>query len=559
MLLSPDGLSDLFRFPVRRVLSAGSEIAVACGVSLVFAYWATTINVNPTTRVGQVSGLAELQFRLLVIGLPMLAIVTLSAFRGSARLHRMLVRLSCAAVAGLATGFMAGGIVVALHGTPWPLAGQGDDNGALADWANIIIKSGHLTTIYPPLLPHLQAWWAVQFTHSEPSLAMKQLQTIMIALGGPAAYLSWRMFLRPLPALGVGMLAGIPLILPYKPYSVLTLIILVPLLGKFLQILRRAPRRPLRETVWLGLFTGAGLAVLFLLYAGWHVWSAPGLLIAMLAVFPWRSGRIGVLRALAFLGSAGLAFAVLAAKYTMVLLSATATKDRWCSPMVLVDPGYIGMSPYPYKGASALGGWPPPGEFGGVGWFSVLLVLGIGVALALGLHRSPVIVAAACFFSAWVIRFWISSNLERDQAVQLYVRTFHQILYCGLVLLGWSVVLVGRWAHRRLQALPEITGLPTSAASRARLPAIGVLTAGLLFGGMAASATADSYMPEDPQYGWQSGQAWVAQQIRKPDGHCPKYANHGQCSEPRQYATHVPATSPDSGTLGTCEYPWKKN
>ncbi|MFD9125332.1 hypothetical protein [Kitasatospora sp. NPDC059571] len=537
---------------------ASAEIAVAVGVSLAFAYWSTGIKVNPMSRVGQVSGLATLQVHLLAIGLPLLAAVTVTAFRGSERLHRLLVRFGCAVVAGLATGFIAGGIVVALHGTPWPLAGQGDDNGHLADWAAIIIRSGHLTNIYPPLLPHLQAWWAVQFTNGEPSLAMKQIQTLLIAVSTPAAYLSWRMFLRPLPALGVGLVSSLPVALPYKPYSTLALIILVPLLGKFLQVLRRAPRRPLRESVWLGLFIGAGLAVLFLFYAGWHVWSAPGLVIAVLALFPWRSGRQGVGRALAFLGSTALAFAVLAGRYTVVLLSATGTKDRWCSPMVLVDPGYIAMSPYPYRAANTMGGWPPPGEFGGVGVFSVLMIIGIGVALALGVHRSPVVVAAACFLSAWVVRFWISHNMERDQAVQLYVRTYHQLLYCGLVLMCWAVVLAGRWLHRRLQALPDATGLRMPGAGRTRVAAVGVLTAGLLFGGMAASATADSYMPENPKYGWLSGQAWAAHQIRKPDGHCPKYADHGQCSDPRQYPTHEAPAAPDNGTL-TCDYPWKQD
>jgi galactan 5-O-arabinofuranosyltransferase len=551
-------LLELSRFSVRRVALASAEVAVSLGTALVFAYWSTTVNVNPMMRVGQVSGLAALQVRLLAVGLPLLAAVTVSAFRGSERLHRLLVRFGCAVVAGLATGFIAGGIVVALHGTPWPLAGQGEDNGHLADWAAIIIRTGHLTNIYPPLLPHLQAWWAVQFTGGEPSLAMKQLQTVMIAVGAPAAYLSWRLFLRPLPALGVGLVSSLPVVLPYKPYSPLVLIILVPLLGKFLQVLRRAPRRPLRESVWLGLFLGVGFALLFLLYAGWHVWSAPGVVIAVLALFPWRSGRQGVGRALAFLGTTTLAFGLVAGKYVLVLLSATGTKDRWCSPMVLVDPAFIAMSPYPYRAANTMGGWPPPGEFGGVGVFSVLMIVGIGVALALGLHRSPVVVTTACFLSAWVIRFWISHNMQRDQAVQLYVRTYHQLLYCGLVLMGWAVVLTGRWVHRRLQALPDTTGLRVPGPGRTRIAAVAVLTAGLLFGGMVASATADSYLPENPKYGWLSGQAWVAHQIRKPDGACPKYADHGQCSDPRPYPTRTPPADPDSGRM-SCEYPWKQD
>lgn len=551
--------ADFLGRPPRRLLSALAEAAVACSTAVLFAYWATTVHVNPTTRVGQISGLATLQFRLIAVGLPLLAVVTATAFHGRGRLHRRVVRLACAGVAGLATGFMAAGILVALSGTPWPLAGQGDDNGHLADWAAIIIRSGHLTDIYPPLLPHVQAWWAVHFTGGEPSLAMKQLQALLIALSGPAGYLSWRLFLRPLPALGVGMLSTLPVVLLYKPYSTLTLIILVPVLGKLVQVLRRAPHRPLRQSVTLGVVLGVVLALLFLLYAGWHVWSAPGVLLALLVFFPWRSGRQAVLRAGAFLGAVGLAFAALAGKYLLVLLSATGTKDRWCSPMVLVDPAYIGMSPYPYRGAGEMGAWPPPGEFGGVGWFSVLLLLGIGVALSLGLHRSPVVVTAACFLSAWAVRFWISSHMERDQAVQLYVRTFHELLYCGLVLVGWAAVLAGRALHRRLQGLPAPMPRTGRPLHRSRIAAVGVLTAGLLLGGTAASATVDSYMPQDPKYGWLSGQAWYAHQIRKPDGTCPKYAQDGKCSDARPYATHLEPAGPDNGTMAGCDFPWKRD
>ena len=67
-------------------------------------------------------------------------------------------RLGCAAAAGLATGLVAGGIVVALRGTPWALWAGG------ADYAPLIqaLQTHDLNNLpehYPPLFPALIGGW----------------------------------------------------------------------------------------------------------------------------------------------------------------------------------------------------------------------------------------------------------------------------------------------------------------------------------------------------------------------------------------------------------------
>ncbi|MDJ0342463.1 hypothetical protein QMK19_22275 [Streptomyces sp. H10-C2] len=542
----------------KRLALIGAEFAVALVAAVGFAWWSVTIAVNPMTRVGQVSGLASLQFRLAVIALPLLAVVLWTVFRSSARVHRLTVRLVCAAVAGLATGMTAGGQVVALRGTPWPLNGQGGDNGRLEAWATQIQHGGHMTNIYPPLLPHLTAFWAEHFNASHQSaFALKQILIVCIALTGPAAYLAWRLFLRPLPALGVGLLAGVPSVVVYKPYSPLVLVVLVPLLAKLLQMLRKSPDRAYKALVWRGAALGAILAILFLVYSGWHVWSAPGIIVAVLGLFPWRSGRAGRLRGLAFLGSAVLVFLLLAGRYMVSLLSgAASTKDRFCSTLTLVDPGYFAMTPFYTRNANLPGMWPPPGELGGVGVFTALMVVGIGVALTVGLKRSAVITTVACFGSAWLVRFYFAANMERDQAVQLFPRTYQQLLYCGLALVGLAVVLTAERIRARLRTVPGLEDLGLT-GNRNRYAAIGVLAATVLLSGMAASAQSDPFFPENPKNVSTMGRlAWAAHQLQKPDGSCPKYAPHGTCQAPKKLNPH--SGTNDGTTLTGCEYGWRK-
>ena len=55
------------------------------------------------------------------------------------------------------------------------------------------------------------------------------------------------------------------------------------------------------------------------------------------------------------------------------------------------DPAYFAMWRNDRPGDVAAAGWPPPGELGYVGLFTLILVLGVGVALWLGWRRTTVL------------------------------------------------------------------------------------------------------------------------------------------------------------------------
>lgn len=216
--------------------------AAEVGVALVFAavlpLWTTSVDVDPTDRLGQVSGVAAVQLRLAVTaGLLLLAAHLLHRPRPETT-----GRLACAAAAGLASGAAAAGIVVALHGTPWPLFAVNGDAGRLAVWA---AGREEVPDTYPPGMIWLtQAWAAVRGTSA--SFALHDLQIAGTALFGPVAYLSWRPLLPPVWALVAGTVTALPLIDPYKPLTHLTLLPLVPLLAALVLAVRRRrmPPRP---------------------------------------------------------------------------------------------------------------------------------------------------------------------------------------------------------------------------------------------------------------------------------------------------------------------------
>lgn len=144
----------------RRWVVALAEAVVSLVAALGFTLLSTYISVNPLVRIGQVSGLAKLQMYAAVLGLPLLAILLFTAYRGTLRHHQLAKRLVCAALAGLATGVVAGGVVVALRGTPWGLGGQEGDPGVLIAMANSFLHGEGPSGIYPPLFPGLMAVWA---------------------------------------------------------------------------------------------------------------------------------------------------------------------------------------------------------------------------------------------------------------------------------------------------------------------------------------------------------------------------------------------------------------
>lgn len=98
-----------------------AEGLVATVTALLMTWLARFVQIDPVSRIGQVSGLAALQLRLLLL----LAVILLIAIPAMRRWTAVPLQLASAAVAGLCTGVTAAGVALALHGTSWPLYAQG--------------------------------------------------------------------------------------------------------------------------------------------------------------------------------------------------------------------------------------------------------------------------------------------------------------------------------------------------------------------------------------------------------------------------------------------------
>ncbi|OLT00993.1 hypothetical protein BJF90_06760 [Pseudonocardia sp. CNS-004] len=452
------------------------------------------------------------------------------------RVFAVVGRVACAAVAGLATGLVAGGVVLALHGTTWGLFANWGDSGQLIRWADDIVAGRPVPPDYPPAVLHLIARWA-ELTGDSTAGALRTSQVLGTALFGPLAYLSWRLVLTPVWALAVTLVAAMPLLEPYKPYTTVVLVALVPLLIAFAQLLHRAAGQTWIRLAFAGAAAGVLLGVLFNVYSGWFLWSAPGALVAVLVRFPWRAP----LRGLTLLATALAGLVAIAWPHLFGLIAAAGTvQDRYFYFDTAVEPAYIAMWRNDLPGD--VGPWPPPGELAGVGVFTVLLVAALGVAVAVGARRTAVITAGALLAGAWVLRLAIASQMYDTQTVQLYPRTTAEILFCLLVL----AVLAARYGGQRLQdawrahAVTANGHVPRNVAPVHAAPIIGALCAALLLALSMGSATADRYLPRnDKSVGLL---AYVAQNVREPDGTCPAYSGPIGCA-------------PDPGTLLRGEWP----
>ncbi|TQM16264.1 galactan 5-O-arabinofuranosyltransferase [Pseudonocardia kunmingensis] len=490
---------------------------MALGAALLSVQLSRSVVVDPLDRIGQVSGLAALDLRFVVLGL----VVVLAAVAASRHpaVWAVVSRLACAAVAGLATGLVAGGVLLALRGTDWPLFANWGDSGQLIRWADDILAGRGVPADYPPAVLHVIARWA-ELTGDSTASALRTVQVVATALFGPLAYLSWRLVLAPVWALAATLVAAMPMLEPYKPYTTVVLVALVPLLIAFLRVLRRAEALTWTRVALVGVATGAGLGVLFCLYSGWFLWSAPGALVAVLVVFPWRAAP---LRGLALLGLAAAGLVAVAWPHLLGLLGAAGTvQDRYFYFDTAVEPAYIAMWRNDLPGD--VGPWPPPGELAGVGVFTVLLVVGLGLAVAVAGRRTAVLALCALMAGAWLMRFWIASQMYATLTVQLYPRTTAQILFCLLLLAVFAALYGGRrvqevWHARfgsgdRVPARPVVT--------------VGALCAALLLALSMGSATADRYLPRDD--GSVGLLAHVAQHVRQPDGTCPDYSVADGCA-----------------------------
>ena len=116
------------------------------------------------------------------------------------------------------------------------------------------------------------------------------------------------------------------------------------------------------------------------------------------------------------------------------------TSDNYMYFDTRTDPAYIAMWRND-SGANVGPTWPPLGELGNVGLFSVLLVAGLALALALGWRRTTVIACCGVMAGAWLLRFYLAGQMYATGKVQLYPRTTVLILYCLLVLIGYTIYL----------------------------------------------------------------------------------------------------------------------
>jgi galactan 5-O-arabinofuranosyltransferase len=225
--------------------------------------------------------------------------------------------------------------------------------------------------------------------------------------------------------------------------------------------------------------------------------------------------------------ASSVTFVAVSAKHLVGLLTASGAEvDRYFYFDTYVQPTYVAMWRTDLPGA--IGTWPPPGEFAGVGLVSALLVVGLGLALFVGHRRSDVLVLAACLAGAWLLRLHLASRMWADNAVQLYPRTTPEILFCllaiGVLAIMVSVRRVFIWLAR-LQTSTAIGALPTSRVSAAA--GVAVVASALLAGLSMGASTADRYMPRND--GSTGYLAFVAHHVRQPDGSCAAYVPASQC------------------------------
>jgi galactan 5-O-arabinofuranosyltransferase len=482
----------------RRWFGAVIEIVVSFTAAALLAWACTNIKVNPLVRIGQVSGLASIQIRFLLFAVPLLlALGALSRIR-EGTWFPLGTRVVCAAFAGLASGFVAGGIIVALRGTPYCLNVGSGDADILVMWANAISTGEqglYPPPFYPPLFPHVMSYY-MQAADIPAAYALKDLQIAGTVIVGPLAYLAWRLVLRPGWALAIGVIAALVVFDAYKPYGGLVLVVLMPIAIRYLARLREAAERPPNELLRTGVLYGIAFGVLCLLYSGWFRWAAPGLVLAALFVFPWRGWKraliLGVVTLVTFLA---LNWNYLTGTYRHAAAVSQATGGT--QPMIRddyfffdteVDPTYFAMWKGDLPGSTAVRDWPPPGELGGLSLYALLVFAGLGVAIALGRRRTEIIALVCVLGMTWFQRFWQAHYMFKTKLVQLWPRTTLLIAYLFIVIAGLAIYYLHERAAKRA---PEDSPLRSPNAQ------LGALVALTLVFGTLGSSIADRYMPYD--------------------------------------------------------------
>jgi hypothetical protein len=469
------------------------EIATSFVVSVLFVLACANIRGNAMDRYGQVSLGASVQLRLLCFAIPILLALVIAARVRRGAHFPLATRLVCAALAGLSTAAVAGGILAILARTKFGLGGQLGDSGVLIWWGELVRGGDNAPGLYPPGQVHLLVGIA-DLLHIPTAYAIKWFQIVGCVLLGPCAYAAWRLLLRPAWALALGVVASLTLVEAYRSYPYLILIVFIPVAIKFLDVLRRSPALSSGELVRSAVSFGIAFGVMFLMYSGWFQWSAPGFVVAAAVVFPWRRWRAGTL----LCAVTAIVFVLISLRYLIDIAQAPPIRDEYFYFDATVEPAYIAM----WRGGlhGITGTYPPIGELGGVGVFTVILTIGTGAAIVFGRGHTFVIALLPIMAGAWLLRFWHAHNMYAKQLVQLYPRTTAELFYCAVILTIAALYFI----LERIKARA-----PGDSPLHAPTAVIGVCTGFFFLAMSTSSSTVDKYMPKETRDDL-GHPAWVA-------------------------------------------------
>jgi hypothetical protein len=224
-------------------------------------------------------------FRLRVAMIPVAVLVAGVIAVGLAT-RRLPADLASGIAAGLAGGWVAFTLRVAVHGTPFGFGGLGSDAGRLAAMANRYSHAwrssdGIVPSVpsnYPPLFP-----WVVgrlsALLHVPAWRLLSPAEAITLSFAVIAGYLLWRRLLPGPVALALSLPVLVCFSLPEKSYEILALAVFIPWA---VATFGDPPRGRLH---WLPAGLIGGLSIV--LYWAFIVFGALGVL--ALAVLTWRA------------------------------------------------------------------------------------------------------------------------------------------------------------------------------------------------------------------------------------------------------------------------------
>lgn len=446
-----------------RAWEAGRGPLMETAVAFGGAAWmlATTLTISdfaPLDRNSQVSGLAALQLRFLVPALAGVALLVATRKTPARRVWSS--RYAFAVLPGLMSGFVGGGVLLALKGVALPMNGTVGDAGDMERWALGLQHGQAVNPAYPPLFPRF-VWLVAKFEHDNVFLGLKFAEIITAAVLGPAVYLAWRLVVGRAWACTIAVLYTGALSEPYKSYEPVVLGILIPVAIALIAYLRKIGDKSYKRLAITGLLVGLGIGIIFITFSGPFYWAALGFAVSALAVFPWPAWR----NALVFLGTMGVGF--LAVGWHLVQGLLNAAPDPYFFFQTDQDPGYPFLYITDMPGPLSKGVWPPVPEAAGVDVFAALMVIAVGVALWLGYRKLPILVTASVLAGSWLMRFYLASEMYHDKLVRYWPRTTSVVIYCFLILTVFAVMAAAEKIQERYEALLTIRGGGTTESAEA--------------------------------------------------------------------------------------------